>query len=377
MTDSPTAAPATTAFTPSQLAGNSSGTAPLPVAKPAPSAPATAPVVDRALTTAEKLTGVVSDAEPPAAPFIGDDTGEDVAPLTASDEDAAPDPLAEMIHGKTARELLEALKSDTLVPEDLLDVLEYEFGDDKQRVKLRDALAQDSKERMQLADYHRNLKKVRDFEAEISSRANALQEFVTGLNNGDTLVDDLRSLNISEDNLEKALKKYAVERAEYNKLPPHMRQILDQSRAQAARAAKLERDLQALQMREQKVSGDMLKRTAAEAIDQHMAPAMKKFGLNPKSRIAIEKFKVFASQMAKDGNLTRDVIYGAAEAASQDLHRIEREEAGEPPAPARKPFGKPLSPSRAAPAATGASAPSTRGQPKAFTPSQLASIRGR
>lgn len=377
MTDSPTAAPA---FTPSQLAGNSSGTAPLPVAKPAPSAPiapATAPVVDRALTTAEKLTGVVSDADPPAAPFVSDGTGEDVAPLTDSDGDTPPDPLAEMIHGKTARELLEALKSDTLVPEDLLDVLEYEFGDDKQRVKLRDALAQDSKERMQLADYHRNLKKVRDFEAEISSRANALQEFVTGLDNGDTLVDDLRSLNISEKNIEKALKKYAIERAEYNKLPPHMQQILDQSRQQAARAARLERDMQALQMREQKVSGDMLKRTAADAIDQHMAPAMKKFGLNPKSRIAIEKFKVFASQMAKDGKLTREVIYGAAEAASQDLHRIEREEADELPAPARKPFGKPLSPSRAAPAATGASASSTRGQSKAFTPSQLASIRGR
>ena len=362
-----------TGFTPSQMSANSSGLAPAPKAAPAAPAPAAAPAA--APKAPEPVPMETAQAHIPA---LGADDSEAPAldAAVVDDDGEAPDPWAEDIHGMTAKDLLAAIKEGKL-PDALLDALEHEIGDgeDKTSIKLRDALAQDSKERMQLANYHRELHKVRVKEQELAAQTEALQQSIAGLNNPESLYDDLTSLGVTEETLQAAAYAYAQQQVEYRKLPPHMRKILDDNKRARIEAAKVRQELQQFKQREMQSQSQASQQASQQAMRTHGLPALLKHGLNPKSKLVQEKLALAMDYVSQGKAWTRDMVYDAAEMTKQDMHMLERADKQATATGGRQPQGKPLAPTRAAsPQPLKAPARAASGV-KGFTPSALNKLR--
>lgn len=360
----PAAAPAPSApsggtgFRPSQLSDHASGITPAP----APAAVAPAPEADR-------TTGFIPDLDAPA-------NDNDAPEVEVSSDDGEPaDPWAEQIHGMTAKDLLAALKEGKL-PDALLDALEHEYGDDddKTAIKLRDALDQSSKERMQLATFHRELHKVRQQERDLTVQAEALQQSISGLNNPASLYDDLQGLGVSEETLEAAAFAYAQQKVEYSKLPAHMRKVLDDNRRSRIEAAQMRQELNQLKQREQSQQTQAQRQAAEAAMRTHGLPALLKFGLNPRSEMVQQKLGYYIDIVSQGKPWTREMVYAAAEATKQDTHALDRADKQAAAPNGRQPQGKPLSPSRAA-APQALHVPQQARKQTGFSASQLNALR--
>lgn len=329
----PSAPSAGTGFRASQM-----GKAPEPAAA-TPEAPA----------QADRTTGFVPDLDAPAdEPVVELEAANDNGEL---DDGGEPDPWSEKLYDKlTAKELIEKLKADNLLPADLLDVLEHEFGegDDKQRVSLREALDQSSKERMQLRDYSRRRHELWQQEQDFQARAASLQEAITGLNNPQSLFDDLQGLQVSEETLDAAVEQYVRQKLEYRKASPEMRRMMDEQRRLRQEHARTQAELRELKTRGKADQDKAYQQQVKSVLTTHQPAAFKKYGLNPQSAVNLDKFRTHALQLAGGKPITRDIIYQAAEATKQDQVWLERQERAQQAQSGRQPRGTPLSPSRAA-----------------------------
>lgn len=376
-------------MTPSQLGGaaaDSPPPAPSAPAAPAPSAPAASPSPSASDVVRGPTDGSEADARASllqasqhAQQQAGEPADADVESVVA-DAFEEPDPWAEKIRGElTAKDIVQKLKeSDGLIPEDLLD-LEHEYvygegeGAERERMTLRDALDLGHKERMQLRDYHRRLHEVHTFEQRTVARARAIETAIKGLNNPDTMIEDLMGLSVSEEALDAALRKYAAQKIAYKNATPEQRAWLDAQKKQRQDMLALQREVAELRTTKQQSEEAQFKQTAQSALRTHMGEAFKKNGLNVASEYSREKFHFFLERVCDGKPPTREHIYQAALATKQDITTAEREDrlAQAKAQNARQSGGKPLGPrSAAAPAALKVSA-QANGRKRGFTMSQL------
>lgn len=354
----------TVGFTADSFGSGDSGAA-APAAPAAPSAPA--------VPASEKITAPTDGSEVDARASLADAARAAVKPDeetpavgeldSAADPLEAPDPLDEEFFGDKklkARDLLAKLRDgDGLLPEELLD-LEHEYtfgeGDDAETVRmtLREALDQGHAERMQLRNYHRQVHEVRQFEQQVVARGRAMEAAIKGLNNPDTMFEDLQGLGVEEDKLLEAAKRYARQRVDYMNMSPSQRAMIDGQRAMRQQLLQQQRELNELRSHKTQNEEQTFQQKAKSALRQHMPDAFKKHGLQLESERAKAQFYFFLEKAADGKAPTRDVIYKAALAARQDFDLEKRNEraAAATAAGKRAPAGKPLGPrSGAAPAA--------------------------
>lgn len=296
----------------------------------------------------------------------------------ADGDDAAPDPLAEELHGMKAAEIIAAIK-DGNVPEALFDALTVEIGegDDKQRISLREALNESSEDRMRLRDFSRAHGKLRQREAALDARdANVVESLKRVISNPATSFEDLRTLGMSEETLEQACLAYAQERIAYREMSPQMRAIIDRDRETRRNQAQLEAKVSQLEREKAATTNTQRTNNERAVFDEHFGAACKKFGLIGTSKAAFNDFIVHANELKRASGkpLSRDVVYAAVKAAREDAdERAKADRAANAP-PAKQRVGNPLPPSRGA--APMAIKPAAR-RPDAFTPSQFAANVGK
>ncbi len=353
-------------------AAPSAPAAPAPVAAPAPAA---APVAAPPTAAESAATQIPADAlEQPAE-------GE---AQTFEQSLEGTDPWEEKVFGEhTAKALVDKLKAaDGVLPEELLDLEhEYVYGEgedaERQRMTLREALDLGHKERMQMREFHRELHKVRSFEQQVVARGRAMEVAIKGLNNPDTMIEDLGGLGVSDEALDAALRKYATQKLAYKNATPEQRAWLDAQKRQRQDMLALQREVAELRSTKQQGEDAQFKQTAQSTLRTHMPKAFEKHGLNVTSEYAREKFQFFLERACGGKPPTREHIFTAAQAARQDIDVMQREErtAAAKAAGGRTSFGKPLQPSRgAAPAALKVPAQAATGK-RGFTVSEFEGLQ--
>lgn len=361
-------------FTASQIGGDAPASAPAaaPAAPAAPVAPSPMVAPSAPVTAAENASAQIP------ADAVEDVSGE---PQTLAESLEAPDPWQEKVLGeRTAKEVLDKLKeSDGLIPEDLLDLEhEYVYGEgedaERQRMTLREALDLGHKERMQLREFHRELHKVRSFEQQVVARGRAIEAAVKGLNNPDTMVEDLFGLGVEEQALDAAIIRYARQKNAYKNASPEQRAWLDQQKMQRQQMLQLQREVAELRSVKQQSEDAQFKQGAQSVLRTHMPKAFEKHGLNAQSEYAREKFQFFLERACGGKPPTREHIFAAALAARQDIDVMQREER-QAAAKARPSGGKPLGPSRGAAPASLKVPAQANGRKRGYTTSELENLQ--
>lgn len=360
--------PENVGFSPSQMHSHATGMTPAP-STPTPAAatpgaiaaehmvPSTQnrpqTLADRAELQRGPMAALDTDPEPvlPSDTPEGEPTLLDPDAPAAEPEPQAPvqaDPLAEDIHGMSAKELLEHIKEHGTIPEALLDALEWEMkdGDDVQRIKLRDALDTSSQERLQLRDYSRRVSQLDLQQQEFQARVQGFQEAVGALDNPETLIEDLRALKVSDKTIYAAMEKYAQQQVWLKSQPAEVQAMFERQRAMQDQLAQARLELREIKAREHNVQGQNASMQVKAVLQQHFEPALKKYGLNKESPRTLEFFKGHVQALAGGKPWTRETIYKAAQATKQEIDALQRQERDAQLAAKRR--GSPLGPRSAA-----------------------------